>query len=288
MIIPSNSERNVIEPFLDDYVSGLTPSPCPVCNRRVKFSFLLEEAQTLNCDRLATGHYARIKDARGELGIFTGVDKKKDQSYFLFNLKRDFLERLLFPMGDFRKDEIRDFLRAKGLAVHSSEESQELCFIRNESYTEFLVRNGIRDLPGEIVNCEGKILGRHQGICRFTVGQRRGMGVCGPNPLYVLKILPESGAIVVGSREQSFRQTFWVGKVNWLASQPPKVGDSFLVKIRSTTSAVPCLIQESDGESLKIRFVEPQQSVAPGQAAVLYSDDRLMGGGWILARTNDD
>ena len=278
----------VIDHFVAEYSKGRTPSPCPVCNRVIKTGLLFEQARKLGCGKLATGHYARIMETADGLGLFRGADVAKDQSYFLSMLRWDVLSRTLFPLGDTTKARVRDFLKSEGITVCNSEESQELCFIPKGDYRGFLLKRGIEAKPGFIVNLQGTVLGRHKGIIGYTVGQRRGLGICAPEPLYVIRIDPVTHTVVAGTKEETLLPVLRISRLSLLASSAPAVGDRFEVKIRSTAKAMVCTVTCVQGDGLELRFDKPQSGVATGQAAVLYVGDRVMGGGWIDTSARSD
>jgi tRNA-uridine 2-sulfurtransferase len=271
----------VVKPFVEEYSRGRTPSPCPLCNRCIKMSLLFDYAASLGCEKLATGHYARVMQGAAGPELWRGKDRAKDQSYFLFELTREMLRRTMFPLGDFTKTEMREFLKREGVSIWESAESQELCFIPDGDYRRFLLEHGVADSPGNIVDSGGNVLGRHSGISRFTVGQRKGLGICGPKPLYVLRIDPQTRTVVVGPKEETYTSILKIVDVNLLVSTVPAAGDRFDVKVRSTSQAVPCTLLSFRNGSCEFRFDEPQSAVAPGQAAVLYLESRVAGGGWI-------
>jgi tRNA-uridine 2-sulfurtransferase len=278
----SEEFRNlVIRFFVEEYARGRTPSPCPLCNRFIKMTLLFDRASAFGVEKLATGHYARVGGSPDEPFLLRGKDRGKDQSYFLFMLTREILGRTTFPLGDLTKTLVRTLLRTEGISVWESDESQELCFIPQGDYRDFLAKHGIKNQPGRIVDSLGRTLGRHQGITNYTVGQRRGLGISGPNPLYVVRVDPESNTVVVGTRQETLSTVFTINKINLLTLRTPSTGDRFEVKIRSTSPAVPCIIENCGEDSMEIRFDTPQAGVAPGQAAVLYSGERVVGGGWI-------
>lgn len=272
----------VIRCFVEEYSRGRTPSPCPVCNRFIKMTLLFDQARELGCEKLATGHYAQIGGTPEEPLLLRGADKRKDQSYFLFMLTRDILKRTLFPVGQLTKTRVRELLRAEGISLWQSDESQELCFVPDGNYRSFLRDHGIESQAGPVVDSLGRTLGKHKGIANYTVGQRRGLGICGPKPFYVLRVDPESNTVTVGTREETLRSGFTIDKITLLTSGRPSIGDRFDVKIRSTSPVVPCTIVGYGDDSMEIRFETPQAGVAPGQAAVLYSGDMVVGGGWIV------
>ncbi|MEW6351058.1 MAG: tRNA 2-thiouridine(34) synthase MnmA [Thermodesulfobacteriota bacterium] len=270
--------REVIEPFVAGYRDGLTPSPCPVCNRSIKMGALYERAASLGCDRLATGHYAQIAEGPA---LIKGVDRKKDQSYFLFALTRDMLSRTLFPLGGFTKAQVREWLAARGVVFGPRDESQELCFIPDRDYRRFLAEHGVGCRPGVIKDLQGRVIGQHPGIINYTVGQRRGMGIPGPEPLYVVAIDPREHVIVAGPKRHAFVDSVEIGQVNVLVETPLHVGERLTVKIRSTAVPVWCTVAGASEDSAVLRFEDPQAGVAPGQAAVLYDGDQVIAGGWI-------
>ncbi len=271
----------VIEPFLREYSRGRTPSPCPLCNRLIKFTLLFERAKSLGCDRLATGHYARIEEVGGKPALLRAGDRTKDQSYFLFALTSEILERTLLPLGKLTKSYVREFLLSEGITLSHSEESQELCFIPDGDYKAFLRRHAVVARPGPIVDLRGNVLGRHRGICRYTVGQRRGLGISAPKPYYVVRIDADKDTVVVGTREQTLASAVSISKINALEPYGLLPGARFEAKVRSTTPPVPCTLARISEDALGLEFDMPQPAVAPGQAAVLYQGERLVCGGWI-------
>lgn len=271
----------VVEPFIDEYTHGRTPSPCPLCNRLVKVELLLAAARSFGCRKLATGHYARIESGPEGPMLLRGTDRAKDQSYFLFMLLREMLTRVVFPLGELTKSAVRNLAAQRGITASDSSESQELCFIPGDDYKSFLRSEGVVPAPGSIVNMAGEVLGQHRGITDFTVGQRRGIGICAPEPLYVIRIDSETGQVVVGSREETLAPIVRMSRINVLRYRPIRLGESYHVKVRSNARAVPGAVVAATDTTLELRFDEPQSGVAPGQAAVLYSGDRVMAGGWI-------
>lgn len=273
----------VISHFVREYVRGRTPSPCLMCNKIIKMGLLQERALSMGCDMLATGHYARVIHTGGHPMLQRGVDPKKDQSYFLAMVPRESLNALILPLGALTKIQTREMLENMGICIPSSEDSQELCFIRGQTYKEYLLEHGVILEPGPIVDVHGHHLGTHQGIVGFTVGQRRGMGISAAHPLYVVAIDPQTHTIVAGSVEQTFVAAIEVEQFNGLRERPIEAGEVLLVKVRSTTVPTLCTVTSSNGIELTLKFHKPQRGVAPGQAAVLYADDQVVGGGWIGA-----
>lgn len=271
----------VVRPFVDEYSRGRTPSPCPRCNRFIKMGLLMDAARAIGCDRLATGHYARVEHRVDGPVLLKGVDRVKDQSYFLFMLTGEMLQHAEFPLGQFTKDWTRQFLKEHGISVWETDESQELCFIPKGHYRDFLVQQGVVSEPGPITDLDGRILGRHQGITSYTVGQRRGLGICGPEPLYVVRLDSASNTVIVGPKKHTFVKGLTIGEVNILLKESPLAGARFHVKVRSTAREVPCTVTGVSEDELTLVFDDPQSGVAPGQAAVLYSGERVAAGGWI-------
>jgi tRNA-specific 2-thiouridylase len=273
--------RMVIEPFVEDYLRGVTPNPCILCNRHIKFPFLMKEAGERGADFMATGHYAVVERGGQQVLLKRGVDPAKDQSYVLYGLRREELHRLLLPLGAFTKEETRRRARAEGLPVTGRPESQEICFVEDNDYGGFIRSlNPEAHRPGPIVDEKGNTLGTHGGIYSFTVGQRKGLGISSPTPLYVTAIDAETGAVHVGPREGAMRGELTVGELNWLL---PRAADFRAdVKVRSTMRAEPALIRFDNADTVRVVFDAPQFAPTPGQAAVFYEGDVVLGGGTIL------
>lgn len=270
----------VVEPFVRSYAEGRTPNPCVACNRRIKFGWLLDRARALGCEALATGHYARLEGEGGERRLYKGADPDKDQSYFLVPEVHGVLERLRFPLGAMTKAQVRRFAEERELPVARKAESQDVCFLPGGGLAAFLEgRLGAR--PGDIVDREGAVLGRHRGVHTYTVGQRRGLGVSGREPLHVLAVDPAASRVVVGPRREALARGLLVGDPVWLVPPPLLDGPrECAVKIRSTAPEVPCRV-EGEAAGLRVTFAEPQFGVAPGQLAVFYQGDTVLGGAWI-------
>ena len=278
----------VIEAFADAYVAGETPIPCVLCNQTVKFSDLLATAQDLGADALATGHYVRRADGAAGPELHRGVDPGRDQSYFLFATTRAQLAFLRFPLGSLAKDETRALARRFGLPVAAKPDSQDICFVPAGGYTGVVerLRPGAFE-PGDIVDQDGRILGRHAGIARFTVGQRRGLGIAADRPLYVIGLEPASARVVVGPLEALLRDRLTLREVNWLGDRPlPGDGLAVRAKLRSTQTPVPASIRPRNGTGAEVVLDAPLAGVAPGQACVFYDGDRVLGGGWICRDTS--
>ena len=282
-------EETVVRPFVEDYLSGRTPIPCSHCNNSVKFEQLLTTARQIGAERLATGHYARIRQ-NGETGryeLLRAVDESKDQSYFLFGLTQEQMSSTEFPLGAMKKSEVRDVARRTALPVAEKAESQEICFVPAGDYAQFIeayLSEQGRELPaeeGEIVSTSGSVVGRHRGVHHFTVGQRRGLGIAAAQPLYVLELDPAKNRVVVGEESDLRRETFEVRDVNWIA--PVEVGRPIaaMVRIRNRHEPAVASIELLYDGAARVRFDVPQRAVTPGQAAVFYDGERVLGGGWI-------
>ena len=275
--------RDVVDYFVDEYLRGRTPIPCTLCNQKLKFDELFKKAEGFGFRRVATGHYASIvKDASGRFAVRRGRDRSKDQSYFLFNLSQAQLSRLEFPLGDTDKSEVRRLARSLGLTVAEKAESHEICFVPDNDYAGFIARErgGEAFGEGDIVDAKGAVLGRHSGYPAFTVGQRKGLNLGGlKEPHFVTRIDPEKNQVVAGPRRELERRQFEVARVNW--SLPPEGPLEAEVQIRYRHRGSAALIEPLEGDRARITFSEPEHAVAPGQAAVFYRDDIVLGGGWI-------
>lgn len=268
--------------FADEYLAGRTPNPCVMCNVWLKFGRLWEFAQQVEAEFIATGHYARIVKAPGATyALHRGLDRTKDQSYVLFGINPDLLPQILFPVGDLAKAEIRDLAREAGLSTADKPDSQEICFIPDNDYAGFLDRyRGHEETSGELVDTLGNVLGRHEGFERFTIGQRRGLGVTFGEPRFVVRIDADSRQVVLGRKEELARTTLEADRLNWLGP-PAARGDRCAAQIRYQHTPAACTVEWQDADRLRVTFDEPQYGVAPGQAVVLYDGDRVIGGGWI-------
>ena len=284
-------ERDVVEPFIKSYLDGETPIPCVSCNSRLKFASLDRLAASLGCDKVATGHYARVEyDKKAKrYRLLRGRNLHKDQSYFLWELTQDQLARSMFPLGEMSKPEVRDVARREQLAVAEKSESQEICFVPDGNYAGFIDRyleaEGQEDrLPGagEIINARGETLGQHQGIHRYTIGQRRGIGIASERPLYVISIDAERNRVTVGGQDELLRAEFTAAGVNWIAFDEPAEPVRAEVRVRYRHQPAPALITPLPDGRARITFDEPQRAITPGQATVFYRDDEVVGGGWIV------
>jgi len=274
----------VMEEFAESYLRGETPIPCVRCNQTVKFRDLLAKARDLGADALATGHYARREVGAHGPELHRGADGTRDQSYFLFATTREQLDYLRFPLGGMDKDQTRVLAQGAGLTVAQKPDSQDICFVPDGSYAEVLakLRPGAAE-PGDIVDGEGRVLGSHPGIIHFTVGQRRGIGVSAAEPLYVVRLEPETRRVVVGPRSALLGDRLMVRDVNWLGGgDMPADGIVATVKLRSTQAPVAATVAGRPGDRAEVVLAEPQAGIAAGQACVFYDGDRVLGGGWIM------
>ena len=286
-------QNRVMDDFVDSYLAGGTPNPCVKCNQHIKFTPLLKRARALGADQVATGHYARIeRQDDGSFALRRGVDVRKDQSYFLFSMPKDELGSVLFPLGGLDKDEVRERAHSLGLPNADKPESQEICFVPDGDYAGFVEKSALtRKLripgAGDIVDTEGQVVGQHQGVHRYTIGQRRGLGAIGRGePAYVVQIDRENNRLVVGGKRDASRTELCIRDMRWLAAEPT---DSFeaLIQVRHRARPLPATIEPmaSDDSSVRVSFIradgDPPVIAAPGQAAVLYRDDTVLGGGWI-------
>lgn len=275
----------VVDYFAREYKKGRTPNPCVACNEHIKFRLFLERARALGFDTIATGHYAQIgyDETRAAHFIFEGADPVKDQSYVLFPLSPDLLEHLLLPIGGFQKSEIRKIAADLNLCTSSKPDSQEICFIPSNDYGSFLSKHYLAEeaKPGIIRNKEGEKMGTHEGYFHYTRGQRRGLGVAHSERLYVLETDPEKNEVVVGHKQDVFQQTAFVGRMNWFLKPSGPGPHSLEVKIRSQHKKSPASVTILEEDCVKVFFQEPQDAITPGQGAVFYEGNKVIGGGWI-------
>ena len=283
-------EAEVVRPFVSEYLAGRTPIPCTLCNNHLKFDQLLATARQIGADKIATGHYARNRfdAARNRWILSRPSDRSKDQTYFLFGLTQEQLSRTLFPLGDLHKPVVREMAADAGLALAAKPDSQEICFIPGGSYSQFLkayLDEQGRELPnssGELVSTTGETLGHHEGIHSFTVGQRKGLGLSSPDPLYVLKIHPDSHRVEVGPDTDLYSRTLRANRLNWVSIAAPTEPIRVSIKIRHRHEPAPATLRVLDDDTVEATFDEPQRAITPGQSAVFYQDDEVAGGGWIF------
>ncbi len=285
--------KDVIENFADTYLAGATPIPCVRCNQTVKFRDLVAHARELDADVLATGHYVQIVDGDAGPELHRGANTAKDQSYFLFATTREQLSFLRFPLGELSKNETRAQAERFGLAIADKAESQDICFVPDGNYAEVVkkLRPGAV-VAGEIVHLDGRVLGHHDGIINYTVGQRRGLNIGGGDPLYVIRLEPTTERVVVGPRESLLESTVYVTEINWLGNQPLEAygadGIEVHVKLRSLQPLAAATVVGLPGNQADVTLLTAEAGVAPGQACVFYDGDRALGGGWITRREEDD
>ncbi len=276
--------QRVIKPFLEAYRQGKTPNPCVLCNPSIKFTLLQDQAIKLGATTLATGHYARLlrDESDGSVRLFRGRDRRKDQSYFLYRLNQKQLARTFFPLGNYLKREIKKLAADAGMEGYYRPESQEICFISDKDYRAFLEQHLGPDLPGPgpVVDLKGRQLGTHGGIHRYTVGQRRGLGIPSSAPYYVIGLEPDTNTIRVGRESDLRHREMLVTSVTWIAASPPASELQALVQVRSRHRESPALLRPATGGTL-VRFLEPQKAITPGQSAVFFSEDEVLGGGII-------
>jgi len=282
-------EARVVRPFVEGYLAGETPIPCSLCNTEIKFAQFLTTARQIGAERIATGHYARIRrdPETGRYQLLRGVDRSRDQAYFLFGLTQEQLAHAEFPLGEMTKQEVRALARARHLPVAEKPDSQEICFVPTGSYRQFIdaylaeQRRPPESAAGEVVSIDGRVLGEHRGIQNFTVGQRKGLGMAVGAPLYVIALDPAKNQVVVGEDRDLFRRRFQVRDVNWI--RPLASGDALEahVKIRHNHPGAPARVEALSSSEARVEFHQSQRAITPGQAAVFYDGDEVVGGGWI-------
>lgn len=269
-------QSSIVGPFLDEYLKGRTPNPCVRCNELLKFGALLRKAEAMGMDAVATGHYACIDQTAGGWALRRGSDSRKDQSYFLYRIKKDDLGKILFPLGEMTKPEIRRIAAERNLPIAEKKESQDICFSGDDSYRG-LIPSGQAPPPGDIVDRHGAVLGRHAGIHNYTIGQRRGLGISAPTPLYVISLDTERNRVIVGPEENLLGSELTATDLNILVEQIPKRA---LARIRYAHVPTDCSVTVNDG-CMNVRFDQPQRAITPGQSVVLYDESRVLGGGII-------
>ena len=282
-------ERDVVRPFVQEYLSGRTPIPCSLCNNHLKFDQLLTVAQQIGAEAVATGHYARVEfDESSQRWLLKRpADHSKDQTYFLFGLTQEQLSRTLFPLGHMTKPEVRELARTYGLASAEKPDSQEICFVPGGDYKNFIDAyladqgESLPDTAGELVTTDGQVIGEHTGVHNFTVGQRKGLGVATGSPLYVLQIKGDTREVIVGSGENLYSNTLRVHRTNLISVDELRQPIRVSVKIRHRHEAAAAMIEKTGADEILVTFDQPQRAITPGQAAVFYDGDLVVGGGWI-------
>ena len=275
--------NTVVQYFLDGYARGETPNPCLICNRQIRWTFLLDHALALGADFMATGHYVRVQKTEGSHQLLRAVDRNKDQAYVLHVLTQEKLKYALFPVGDYPKPEIRAIAEKYGLPTASRKDSQDLCFLAGDDYRNFLQRNAAGTLlPGQIVTRDGKSLGEHNGLANYTIGQRKGLRIASPVPLYVLGKNAITNTLVVGTQEELGLSELTARDVNWVSGGAPDEPFRAEVKIRYTAREAPAWVTPLNGGQVQVRFDAPQRDITAGQAAVFFQGDLMLGGGIII------
>ena len=276
-------DREVICRFVNSYMAGSTPNPCIECNRYLKFSKLLHRAKELGCDLLVTGHYARTAFSEGRWHLYRASDPTKDQSYVLYSLTQEQLQHIRFPLGSLDKPHVREIAQKNGFVNAAKPDSQDICFVPDGDYAGVIRhRTGKEDIPGDFVDLSGRVMGRHKGITHYTIGQRRGLGLAVPESVYVCRICPETNTVVLGHNEDLFTRDVRVTNFNWIQGSAPDAPFTCDAKIRYRQSALPACITPVSENEIHIEFKEPVRAVTPGQAAVLYLGDEVLGGGEII------
>jgi tRNA-specific 2-thiouridylase len=271
-------ESLVVDYFCREYRQGRTPNPCVACNRHVKFGLLLDKALSLGADYLATGHYARVEHSRDSHRLLKAADVRKDQSYFLYNLTQKKIVHVLFPLGEYSKDDVKQMAKQAGFPI-ATRSSQDICFISQKNYGIFLSRR-FSTVPGDIINTQGKKLGQHRGIAFYTIGQRHGVGLASGEHLYVVKIEPESNRIVLGPEKELYTQKLTARKLNWISGNAPHESLIVTARIRYKSKESEAALFFRNG-TVDVHFAQPQKAVTPGQAIVFYNMDEVLGGGII-------
>jgi tRNA-specific 2-thiouridylase len=275
-------QTKVIQYFADEYKAGRTPNPCVMCNQNLKFGRLIDRADQLGAEFIATGHFARLERQNGRVLLKRGRDLKKDQSYFLFSLRQDQLARAMFPLGEKTKSDTREVARHCNLKTADKEESMEICFVPDNDYGKFLEQAKLATKHrGEIVDEQGKLLGHHDGIEFYTIGQRRGLGISSAQPLYVIQLDAASNRVVLGEETALARDEFTVDRCNWIPFETPPTSLDVTAKIRYNHPGTAAIVTPSDDGRATVKLHTPARAITPGQAAVFYQDDLVVGGGWI-------
>jgi tRNA-specific 2-thiouridylase len=275
-------KNTVIKYFVDEYLNGRTPFPCAYCNPKVKFYYLEEYAKKENCAFIATGHYAQIKEYKGKKYIYQGVDPEKDQSFFIWGLSENLIQKLIFPLGGFEKTEIRKNAKDRGFVTLSKKkDSLGICFIEGNDYRKFLQKDGVKSEPGNFVDTSGYILGKHQGITNYTIGQRRGLGLNLNSPIFVAEINLDDNEIVLANYKDLYRNILVIKDIQISDNQVINSSVSLIVKVRYRLQETPCELNILDGSRAEVKLLQPEAMIAAGQTAVFYDKDRLVGGGFI-------
>lgn len=284
-----NFKEKVIDYFVDSYEHAMTPNPCIACNRYLKFEKLYERAVELGCDKIVTGHYARIEFVDGKYILKKALDDTKDQSYVLFSLTQEQLARTAFPLGELNKTDVREIAKNHNFINADKPDSQDICFVPDGDYVSVIKKYTGKEYPaGDFVGSNGKVLGKHKGIIGYTIGQRRGLGISAKESLYVCDICPENNTVILGSNDDLFSQNVYVENMHWIGGIPSKDTVKCKAKIRYRQKETEAVVHIIDDTHIKIVFEQPQRAITPGQAAVLYDGDVVLGGGTITRNTDDE
>lgn len=277
-------KEKVIDYFTSEYQKGRTPNPCIACNRYIKWESLYERARAIGADYIATGHYARIEQLEnGRFAIRNSVTAAKDQTYALYNLTQDQLEHTLMPIGSYTKDEVRKIANDIGLNVAYKKDSQEICFIPDNDYAGYIKREtGYIDVPGNFIDTAGNVLGRHQGIIHYTVGQRKGLGIALGRPMFVVAVKPDTNEVVLGSNDEVFGRTLYANHLNFMGEDHFEEGEAVTAKIRYSHGGAEARLHMVNADTVEVTFTEPVRAITPGQAAVFYKGEVVVGGGIII------
>lgn len=276
--------ENVIDRFISAYENGTTPNPCIECNRYMKFERLFAEGERMGCDKVATGHYARVEynEAKDRYILKKALDESKDQSYVLYSLTQEQLSRAIFPLGEMTKDEARKLAEEAGFVNADKGDSQDICFVKGEMYYDFIERTQGKTYPeGDFVTVDGQVLGKHKGIIRYTVGQRKGLGIAYTSPLYVVKVDPYENKVILGSNDDLFTDTLIAKNINLISVPEIKEPMRITAKVRYRHTAQPATVTQIDNDTIKVVFDAPQRAITKGQSVVLYDGDDVLGGGII-------
>ena len=275
-------ENRVLQYFTDSYFNGLTPNPCVVCNQQIKFGLFLESILAEGMEKMATGHYARLEFQNDEYHLFKGADQRKDQSYFLSRLKQKQLSKILFPLGNMHKDDIYGLAEQHGFHGFRGKESQDVCFLENNKVTNFLESRSASHSSGPIVDTAGNILGKHSGIANYTIGQRRGLGISDSSPYYVIRLDASTNSVIAGKDNELFQETILLRNIHWISATDRLPANPIEVKIRSTHKGSSAQLTQLDQGTYQLDFSSPQRAVTPGQFAVFYHGDELLGSAEII------
>ncbi len=276
-------KKSVLNYFSSSYYSGLTPNPCMVCNREIKFGLFIDAMVGAGMEKIATGHYARVKENNGTFHLLKGKDPRKDQSYFLARLNQTQLSRILFPLGAMQKSETYDYVEQRGFTSFRGEESQDVCFLEKETIGEFLRNRFPREnKPGLLKSNDGSVLGNHKGLHHYTIGQRRGLGISDATPYYVIRLDVADNAVIVGKNEDLFKNIIKIHNTHWISGHPPYFNQDFQVRIRYSHKGSTARLSQLSNDHFQLSFQSEQRAVTPGQFAVIYSGDEVIGSGEIL------